>query len=167
VALPLLVITGAHHARVVRELAGFEHAVAVRNKRWREGMASSLRLGIAQARAQTDCIAAMILLCDQPLIGCAQLQAVVDAFLADPERIAASRYDDRLGVPAVFGREHFGELLRLTGDEGARRLLRGGRNVTVVEIPEAAIDIDTPADVQRWQSDPSPPADGRDGDDPG
>jgi CTP:molybdopterin cytidylyltransferase MocA len=40
-------------------------------------------------------------------------------------------------------------LRSLQGDEGARALLRGSAPLTLVEMPEAALDVDTPADVRR------------------
>jgi CTP:molybdopterin cytidylyltransferase MocA len=52
-------------------------------------------------------------------------------------------------VPAVLPRRRWRALRVLQGDEGARRLLRDGR-VTPVEMPEAALDVDTPADLQRY-----------------
>ena len=59
----------------------------------------------------------------------------------------ASRYADTLGVPAVFGRTRFADLLSLRGDQGARSLLRGDPDVIALDWPDGALDIDTPDDL--------------------
>ncbi|MEJ7811421.1 MAG: hypothetical protein WKG32_13500, partial [Gemmatimonadaceae bacterium] len=65
-------------------------------------------------------------------------------------RIVAAEYAGTVGVPAVIGREHLGELLAFTGDGGAGRWLRArGAAVTRVAMPGAALDVDTPEDVER------------------
>jgi molybdenum cofactor cytidylyltransferase len=55
-------------------------------------------------------------------------------------------------VPAILPRPLFPALRRLTGDRGARDLLNGagGRiDVVGVDMPEAAVDIDTPGDLAK------------------
>jgi CTP:molybdopterin cytidylyltransferase MocA len=62
--------------------------------------------------------------------------------------LAASRYGGVRGVPAVIPGAHYGELQRLTGDQGARALLRSGQH-PVVEVGWAAgvADIDEVGDL--------------------
>ncbi len=105
-----------------------------------EGMGSSLRVGIAALPPGTWRV--LLLVCDQPLLRPGHLQAL----LAAPGTVAAAQYGGRLGVPAVFSREHFAALAAVRGDQGARSLLRT-LPVTPVPMPEAAMDIDTPADL--------------------
>ena len=60
---------------------------------------------------------------------------------------AASAYADTLGVPAIFPRQYFPQILQLGGDRGAKAVIEANAaNVTAVAIPEAAMDIDTQAD---------------------
>jgi len=50
-------------------------------------------------------------------------------------------------VPALFKREMFGRLASLRPEAGARDLLRNQEfDVAAFPLPEAAMDIDTPAD---------------------
>ena len=62
---------------------------------------------------------------------------------------AAASYDGRSGVPAVLPRRRWRALRSLRGDQGARALLRGSSALTLVDMPEAALDIDTPADLAK------------------
>jgi CTP:molybdopterin cytidylyltransferase MocA len=52
-------------------------------------------------------------------------------------------------VPAIFPRPWWPRLEALRGDTGARALLRGAAAVTEVPMPNAAVDVDTPADAAR------------------
>ena len=62
--------------------------------------------------------------------------------------MAASHYAETLGVPALFPRLLFPELLALAGDSGAKPLLFKYREtVAPVPFPEGATDIDWPADI--------------------
>jgi molybdenum cofactor cytidylyltransferase len=62
--------------------------------------------------------------------------------------IAASVYDQRVGVPAIFPRVCFSELSELRGDQGARKILERN-NYRLVRVPmsNASIDLDTPEDL--------------------
>ena len=121
----------------------------VYNADWRSGMGSSLALGIrAVPRSAT---AVMVLLCDQPKITAQHLRRLTRRHLRhNANTIVASRYRDRCGVPAIFPRRAFSALRALRGDHGARALLNSadsGFPVAAVDLPEAACDVDTPADA--------------------
>ena len=74
------------------------------------------------------------------------MKRLIVAWRRCPGVPAAARYAGRAGVPAVLPRRHWREVRALRGDEGARALLRD-RRVTLVEMPEAALDVDTPQDL--------------------
>ncbi len=91
--------------------------------------------------------AVMFALCDQPAFSAAVIAQLVAAHKATNRSIVAARYDGRLGVPALFLREHFTALGSLTGEEGARSLLHNDpAHVATVDLPELAVDLDTPGD---------------------
>ena len=50
-------------------------------------------------------------------------------------------------MPAIFPAAFWPELRALSGDQGARTLIASLPDVTAVEIPHAACDVDTPADL--------------------
>ncbi len=118
------------------------------------GMGSSLRLGMeAVLAAQPERL--LLLVCDQPLLGPEHLGRLLRA--PAPGGVAAAAYGGRAGVPAVFSQEHFPALAQLSGDQGARGLLRT-LPATPVPMPEAAIDIDTPEDLAAlWQQEAATP----------
>ena len=142
---PLIVVVGAEALRLRLVVRRTQHrARIVANPDWQRGMATSLRAGLAAVPRGTQ--AALVLLVDQPRIDAAALHRLVVAWRRRPGVPAAARYTGRAGVPAVLPRRHWRAVRALRGDEGARTLLRD-RRVTLVEMPEAALDVDTPDDL--------------------
>lgn len=145
VCQPVVVVLGADADRIRPEIS--QEARAVENPEWIEGMASSIRRGVESIEAQVDAV--ILMLCDQPLIDAEVLNRFAEK--ADAALVAAE-YDGTIGVPALFGSEFFGELRALRGKEGAKKiLLANAKQVVRIACREAALDIDTAADVQRLQ----------------
>ena len=145
---PVIVVVGAFADEVRSAVETVDDVIIVANPDWASGLASSLTKGIEVAQAM-NCDAALVMTTDQPLIDAAGLEELIDAFDAQ-RRIVASSYAGIIGVPAVFGAEHFDGLMKLRGDEGAGRWLRArSAKVTQIRIDSASVDIDTPADVDR------------------
>ena len=106
-----------------------------------EGMASSIRTGVAAA-SLTGTAGAIILACDQPAVTAAHLRELARG----GQQIVASSYTGRNGIPAYFPRSAFSDLLKLSGDVGAREMLRHARTV---ELKQGELDIDTAEDLKR------------------
>jgi molybdenum cofactor cytidylyltransferase len=140
------VVLGAH-AQEIRPLLDDMPVEVVVNEAWREGLGSSLRAGI---ESLPDHTAALVWLGDQAGVTVEDLSHLIDAWDRDRSCIAASSYRGTVGVPAIFPNSVFTELLGLRGDHGAKGvLLRQPDRTTLVEMPNAAIDIDTPADLKK------------------
>jgi molybdenum cofactor cytidylyltransferase len=142
----VLVVLGAQAHAIAPALEGADAEVCV-NDDWSEGMASSVRQGIAWADRQLSS-AALLLVCDQPALNARHLQRLVDVHRRGAP-LVASRYAGTLGVPALFGRTSFSELRALRGDEGARGILRRSTGVAAVDWEPGASDVDTRDDIRR------------------
>jgi CTP:molybdopterin cytidylyltransferase MocA len=148
---PVTVVVGAHAPRVrlaVRRAR--PDARVVLNSRWHEGMAASLRAGLAATPRTARAV--LVLLVDQPRVDAVTLARLVTAWRRAPGRPAAACYGERVGVPAVLPRKEWRALRALRGDEGARALLRGSEPLTLVAMPEAAFDVDTPEDLRELRA---------------
>ncbi|MGC1872715.1 MAG: nucleotidyltransferase family protein [Acidobacteriaceae bacterium] len=160
-AAPIFVILGAHAEEIILECELLD-CILVRNEAWAEGMASSLRVGIAAVLENAPAAsAAMVLVCDQPGLSAEHLGRLLDVHGEDGNRIAASRYAGRTGVPAIFPRAVFPALLELQGDQGARALLQQpGTAIHAIDFPGGELDLDSPEDIARLNADGSllPPA---------
>jgi molybdenum cofactor cytidylyltransferase len=146
----VMVVLGARAVELAPLLKHSQSSVVI-NRDWREGMASSIRTGVA--RLPASCTAVLLMLVDQAAVTGEDLKRLVSAWRRQPDYIAAARYGTTTGVPAIFPRATFLDLQSLRGDVGARVLLR--RNADrVVRVPmaSAAIDVDTPEDLLKLGS---------------
>jgi molybdenum cofactor cytidylyltransferase len=149
---PVIVVVGANAERIRPTLARFP-VLVVENSSWPEGMASSIRAGVTALRQFARSLdGAAIILCDQPALSSGTIQRLIAEQKRTGLGIAAAHYLGRRAAPALFMREHFDTLISLTGEAGARILLNGDPTlVAAVEMPELAVDLDTPADVAAWK----------------
>jgi molybdenum cofactor cytidylyltransferase len=141
----LIVVLGSGAAELGALLKHSPGSIVI-NQQWREGLASSIRAGIA--RLPLTCAGAMLLLADQPAVTADDLKRLVGTWRKQPQYIAAALYAGAMGVPAIFPRTLFQQLSQLRGDRGARALLRRNADRAIrVTMPSAAIDVDTPEDL--------------------
>lgn len=134
------------------ELADLPVEPCVHNE-WRRGIGSTVAAAAAAA-AVLPVNAMIVMACDQPRLEPRDLAALHAAWSLGTEPMAASLYDGVLGIPALFPRGHFPDLMQLEGDQGAATLLRARpRHVMQVPCPRAAFDVDTEADARRLGAD--------------
>lgn len=131
----------------VKDAVGVE-AEVVHNPRARQGMASSLQVGLRAMRPDME--AAVVMLGDQPMVGSRTVAALLRAWRREGSRpaVAVARGDEgKWAPPVVLARELWDELMALEGDAGARQLLdRRPELVDVVPALDRLDDVDTPED---------------------
>jgi molybdenum cofactor cytidylyltransferase len=146
----LIVVLGSQAAELAPLLKHSAGTIVV-NHEWREGLASSIRAGVAHLPAA--CTGAMLVLADQAAVTADDLKRLAGSWRRQPQYIAAAMYAGTIGVPAIFPRASFRELSELRGDSGARALLRRNSDRLVrVAMESAAIDLDTPEDLLALQA---------------
>ncbi len=113
------------------------------NREPERGLSHSIALGVAALHSR-DVDACLIALADMPFVPTAHFERLLAQFTKGGEDRIATRSCKRVQVPAIFGRSHFDSLLALTGDSGARALLRDAPSIPC----EAALlaDFDRPED---------------------
>lgn len=111
-----------------------------------KALSASLKAGIAAA-LKTD--GAFVFLGDMPAVphqtARRLAQRLGTAYAALP------RHNGLPGHPVLLSARAFDDIARLTGDEGAGRLLRGRDDVVINECDDPAVcfDIDRPEDLDR------------------
>ena len=146
-----IVVVGADAEGVRAACAPFGVRV-VENPEWAEGQSTSVRAGILACGQEAR--AAAVLLGDQPLVGKGAIEKLVGAFEGGA-RVAVATYGGKRRNPVLFAREFWPVLLdELSGDEGARSVLRRHADL-VVEVPCDAVaepsDVDTREDLERLE----------------
>ena len=125
---------------------GSDSGFVVINNDYLDGMGTSIAAAARICSSPADAI--IIVLADQPLVGCEQLRALIARWSGAGNEIVATAYDSTQGPPVLFPKETFGRLQSLSGDTGARTLLQDDRFVVkTVPFAAASIDIDTPEDL--------------------
>ena len=144
------VVTGADAVEVGACIRAFDPSMGqVHAVDHAEGMAASLRVGVAALPLETEAV--FVFLGDMPRVPHDVLQGLADAVSAGAPA-AAPVFHGRRGNPVVLAREVFGAVAALTGDTGARPILQMlGLRVALVESPDDGVrfDVDTPGDLSR------------------
>lgn len=162
---PVFAVVGARGPEVAALLPAASSAQVVVAEEWANGMAESLRAGLAAAVA-SDCTACLILLVDMPDLPATVLQRVLALDLSanisagvstdistdvsagvTAETLRQAVYQGQPGHPVLVGRSHWAALVRdLSGDRGARAYLTA-HGVDEVECSDLydGHDVDTPS----------------------
>jgi molybdenum cofactor cytidylyltransferase len=115
------------------------------NQNWQEGIASSIRLAVESA-ISCECDGILFTTCDQPFVDSNLLISLAHEFEKTSKLVVASFYGTP-GIPAIFSKEKFAELLLLNGDKGAKRIILDS-DPHLIAAPQAQYDIDTEADLE-------------------
>jgi molybdenum cofactor cytidylyltransferase len=138
---PVVVVVGVDSQQVLARSA-LGDVVTVINDQWKEGMASSIRLGVRTLEVVANHVDGVLLMtCDQPAVTVKHLFQLMLI-----SEVKASRYAGRNGVPAFFPSMYFERLMNLKGDAGARELLAEAR---YEELENGELDVDTVKDLER------------------
>lgn len=118
------------------------------------GMAESLKTGLQASPPES---AVLLLLADLPEITTADLMTCLLAWRQAPDHILRGTSAEGVpGHPVGFPADLRSELLRLTGDQGARDVVaRHTVRLCLVALPgqHATTDLDTPEAWARWRAD--------------
>ncbi|MBB3175098.1 CTP:molybdopterin cytidylyltransferase MocA [Endobacter medicaginis] len=155
VAGPRLVVIGAWAAAIEALLAARPDSATwqrVGCEDWHEGMAASLRAGLAALPPGTGAV--MVALGDMPHVEPGMLDALLACRQGDERRIVAPCHAQRRGHPVVWGAGLLAELAMVRGDEGGRHLIaRHAGQLTLVPAGAGCVtDYDTPEALRSWET---------------
>lgn len=152
---PVVTVLGAH-ADSIKAVLGSKLNDAVVNKNWKEGLSTSLKCGLGFLRERHPNLDGVLFsLADQPRLRSQLLRSLIDAAAANPDaRVAAARYDGHLGAPCILSASGFAQVDQIRGDQGLRALFGtlDPTQVAPVDLPELALDVDTPAEWEQFRS---------------
>ncbi len=140
-----VVVTG-YESDAVATIAHARGLRTVRNARWRDGMAASLRTAVADLRPDLDGF--VVLLGDAPLIRPATVARLIGVWReASQPAIVRPTWRGRPGHPVMFASAFVPDLLRLEGDAGAQAVISAHSDcLTWVDTDDEGtiLDADTP-----------------------
>lgn len=115
---------------------------------WSLGIGHSIAFGVGCLADDYDAI--LVTLADQVALTSETFKLLVSEY--DGSQIVCAQYAGQCGVPALFPKRYFSELMSLSGDSGAKKILHTVDAVKAIQIKSAEVDIDTKADLDRWNS---------------
>lgn len=150
IADDIFVVLGANSDHIQSEV-DFENINVIFNPNWKNGIGSSLSAGINAIQAYSEYSSVLISLADQPLISQKHYNKLISEFHKSNKSILASKYNETLGVPAVFDKKHFEALSNLEGNKGAKSLILNNPNdVLALRSKEDFLDLDTPEEYTKF-----------------
>jgi len=139
---PIIVVTG-HEAENIQTTLANQSLEFVENPNYAKGLSTSLKVGIETLGDDVD--ACFICLGDMPLVTAKTLKALMAAFApTQAKTICVPVHENQQGNPILWGREHFPDLLKLSGDQGAKSLLAD--NAAAIAKVEAGPEVLRDAD---------------------
>lgn len=140
----ITLVVGAHAEQILPHIT-MGRCHMIRNENWEEGLSSSIRYGLSSAMTQKPSMEAVIfVLCDQPYLTSAIIDAIILKFRSSQKPIVNCKYGDGYGPPTLFSSTLFPFLLKLNGNDGAKSIVRQyASDVDFIDFPGGASDIDT------------------------
>jgi molybdenum cofactor cytidylyltransferase len=153
------VIVAGEHVQTIMDLTMDLPLKIIENRSYKEGMSTSLKLGIEAMKNQVD--ASMVFLADQPFVPPLLIEMLLQTYMMNRSygiRIVRPRYKGVPGHPVMFDAELFNEFLVLTGDEGGRSIIKKhAQKMKYVDVsnPLWGVDIDNPDDFNKYKNNSS------------
>lgn len=138
----IMVVLGAKANEIQEAVNGVQ---TIMNEGWASGMGSSIVQGVQHISQESEGF--VLLLSDQPYVTADLIHEVAIAGLENG--ISVCDYGEGKGPPSYFSKEYFEELQQLTGDQGAKSLIKKYvKKVKYVSFPKGRYDIDTVEDLK-------------------
>ncbi|MBF7084715.1 nucleotidyltransferase family protein [Desulfallas sp. Bu1-1] len=138
-------VVGCRKEQLEQELKHYDLKI-IENAAFARGMGTSIREGIRYLLHQPDEIdAVLICLGDMPLIKPGTIDRLLQVYSDTGCLIAAPFYQGRRGHPVLFDKKLFSKLAELSGDTGAKEILKeccAGICRVEVDDPGVLMDID-------------------------
>tara|TARA_B100000795_G_C22803943_1_gene443635 strand:- start:223 stop:825 length:603 start_codon:yes stop_codon:yes gene_type:complete len=145
-------VLGANYDEIKQGIIS-KNIAFINNKKFENGLSSSIVSGINyfnENKLNFDGI--FILLADQPVIEITYLKSMLALFKENNDSIIASNYGSKLGVPAIFPKKYFTDLLQIKGDKGAKEFInKRKKEVICPKSTTNFFDIDTKTDLELFK----------------
>lgn len=149
----VIVVLGANSDIIKIEIEHYPVSI-IYNEKWQQGLGNSIACGINYIMEfHKNADGALIVLADQPLIDADYLNELIQNFSPSKIQIIATSYSKgTYGVPVLFDKSYFDDLMQLHDDFGAKQLLRKNEShVKVLIPPNKNVDLDTKEDYEFYK----------------
>ncbi|AGB41025.1 putative MobA-like protein [Halobacteroides halobius DSM 5150] len=145
----IIVVVG-YQAGMIRSLIQSKEVKICYNKDYKLGQSTSLKKGLLSIAS--NCKAILCVLADQPLVRKETINQLITEFKVEGELIVAPEYKEHRGNPVLFSADLKSEMLKISGDRGARDLIDKYRKQSkLIKVDDQGVifDVDTKEDYLR------------------
>lgn len=144
-----VLVLGANFELISNEVQDTNVEIII-NHDWETGMASGMQKGLDFLEKKISPDQVILMLCDQPFVDSELLNSMIENQSKTGKGIIACYYNGTFGVPVLFSRKYFPELIDLKGSEGAKKVIYAHKSdMEKIDFPDGAIDIDTLDDYKK------------------
>lgn len=132
----VVVVTGANRSENEVVIHKFPVKIAFNNN-WEKGIGSSIKCGLEWATANLKQLHAVIItVCDQPYLNKDVFNRLIGHYHKSGKKVVASAYNDSIGVPVLYDRSMFTDLMKIPDEEGAKKyILSSIENDLLEKVP--------------------------------
>jgi len=146
----VFLVLGANSILIQSKIQLTDYQV-IHNDFWQKGMGDSIACGMEALTKEHNYEGVIISVADQPFLTATILKKINDN-ISKKKMIIKSKYEEGSGPPVFFSSHYFEEMKQLSGDEGAKPLIKKYKeDVFSVKFPKGNIDIDTEEDLKYWK----------------
>ncbi len=133
-----------NNAKQISDTISFDNINIINNALWKKGMGTSISVAVKHIMNESKkCDAVLIALVDQPLLDQKHYNELIVHYLTTKNEIIATQMVNNGGVPAIFDLNHFGALMQLNQDIGAKEIIISNKNnVLTIDPIGQFVDID-------------------------
>jgi molybdenum cofactor cytidylyltransferase len=142
-----IVVVNPNNNSAIRKTLADLSVKIVRNEHFRDGMASSIVAGVAAVDPAS--LGVMLAQGDQPLVNAEILRSLIGAWDGNRPEFVAASFDGVVTTPVLFGRVLLPELKSLSGDVGARSVLKRHDGRVIEFEGWRGSDVDTDEDYAK------------------
>ncbi len=145
---PVICVTGYESDLITKSISVMDVDI-VYNENWSDGMGTGIAAGIKRILL-SDVDSVILAVSDQPHVSSELFRNMEKLNDESGKRIVACSYARTLGTPVLFGKHYFNDLKSLTGNEGAKKIVKlNMSDVCSIEFEKGSIDIDTKQDYEK------------------
>ncbi|MCV2885387.1 nucleotidyltransferase family protein [Aestuariibacter sp. AA17] len=122
----------------------------VNNPNWQNGIGASIKCAVNEA-IERQCSHLLLVLGDQLALTEDDIQLLHANAIAHPDSLICAKYENTLGVPAIFPADRFAQLIAIDDKKGAKCVIHDNQYARVeVALERAKHDLDTQEALRCW-----------------
>ena len=105
----------------IREACRCQEIPVYMNPEPDQGIASSMQVGLQHNLHMDACL---FMVADQPGLTADSVRKLVEGFLVSGKGMGVTCFQEQMGNPCIFSKKYYRQLLKLSGDQGGKGLIR-------------------------------------------